>query len=221
MGRFRVHRRRFRAVYRGELVIIGITGGYGSGKSSVSRLLAMYLRADLTDADVLCRTLLEPGQEGNKQLQIEFADRFFLGDGSIDRDLLRQETFKNPEVQEKLEKILHPLVRKQIIEQAHGCHVQHSYLVVEVPLLFEVGWQDDFDVTVLVRVPLEIAITRSIKRDNISKEEAKRIIGLQLPMSYKEPRADYIIDNSDTFVSTAQQTAWLANVLCENTSLSR
>ena len=199
---------------------IGITGGYGSGKSSVSRLLAMYLQAELTDSDVLCRTLLEPDQEGSKQLQIEFADRFFLGDGSIDRNLLRQETFKNPEVKEKLEKILHPLVRKNIAEQAYVCRVHHSYLVVEVPLLFEVGWQDDFDVTVLVRVPPETAITRSVNRDNISKEEARRIIGLQLPMSYKEPRVDYIIDNSDTFVSTAQQTAWLSNVLCKKSSLS-
>jgi len=202
-------------------VNIGITGGYGSGKSSVSRLLAMYLQAELTDADVLCRTLLEPGQDGTRQLQIEFADRFSLGDGSINRNLLRQETFKDPEVKEKLEKILHPLVRKTIAEQAHVCRVQHSYLVVEVPLLFEVGWQDDFDVTVLVRVPPEIAMVRSVKRDKITEEEARRIIGLQLPMSYKEPRVDYIIDNSDTFVSTAQQTAWLANVLYEDTSLSR
>ena len=115
---------------------IGITGGYGSGKSSVSRLLAMYLQAELTDADVLCRTLLEPGQEGTKQLQIEFADRFFLGDGSIDRNLLRQETFKDPEVKEKLEKILHPLVRSTIVDQARVCSVHHSYLVIEVPLLF-------------------------------------------------------------------------------------
>lgn len=108
MGRFRVHRRQLRAVYRGELVNIGITGGYGSGKSSVSRLLAMYLQAELTDADVLCRTLLEPGQEGTKQLQIDFADRFFLGDGSIDRNLLRQETFKDPEVKENSKNIAPP-----------------------------------------------------------------------------------------------------------------
>jgi dephospho-CoA kinase len=77
MGRFRVHRRRLGAVYGGELVNIGITGGYGSGKSSVSRLLAKYLQAELTDADVICRTLLEPDQEGNRQLQNEFGNRFF------------------------------------------------------------------------------------------------------------------------------------------------
>jgi dephospho-CoA kinase len=201
-------------------VNIGITGGYGSGKSSVSRLLAKYLQAELTDADVICRTLLEPDQEGNRQLQNEFGNRFFCDDGSIDRNLLRQETFKVPEVKEKLENILHPLVRGTIADQAQVCRVQHSYLVVEVPLLFEVGWQEDFDVTVLVRVPPEIAISRSVKRDNITEEEAKRIIGLQLPMSYKESRVDYIIDNSDTFVSTAQQTAWLSNVLCKKTTLS-
>ena len=200
---------------------IGITGGYGSGKSSVSRLLAKYLQAELTDADVICRTLLEPGQDGTKQLQTVFGNRFFCDDGSIDRNLLRQETFNIPEVKEKLENILHPLVRSSIADQAQACRLQQSYVVVEVPLLFEVGWQDDFDVTVLVRVPPKIAISRSVKRDNIDEEEAKRIIGLQLPMSYKEPLVDYIIDNSDTFVSTAQQAAWLSNILCKKTSLSQ
>lgn len=194
---------------------IGLTGGYGSGKSSVSRLLAKYLDAELIDADVLCRTLLEPDQEGTRQLREVFGDKFFFQDGSVDRNILRQETFNNPAVKEELENILHPLVRSTIEEKARFSRMQHSFLVVEVPLLFEVGWNDDYDVTVLVRVAPDIAITRSVKRDNISIEEAARIIGLQLPMSYKEPRVDYIIDNSDTFVSTAQQTAWLSNLLCK------
>jgi dephospho-CoA kinase len=194
-------------------VNIGLTGGYGSGKSSVSRLLATYLDAELIDADVLCRTLLEPDQEGTRLLRKVFGDTFFSQDGSIDRNLLRQETFNNPAVKEELENILHPLVRSTIGDKSRLSRTQHSYLVVEVPLLFEVGWDDDFDITVLVRVPPDIAILRSVKRDNISAEEATRIIGLQLPMSYKEPRVDYIIDNSDTFVSTAQQTAWLSNLL--------
>lgn len=192
---------------------IGLTGGYGSGKSSVSRLLATYLDAELIDADVLCRTLLEPDQEGTRLFRKVFGDTFFSQDGSIDRNFLRQETFNNPAVKEELENILHPLVRSTIGDKARLSRTQHSFLVVEVPLLFEVGWDDDFDITVLVRVPPDIAITRSVKRDNISAEEATRIIGLQLPMSYKEPRVDYIIDNSDTFVSTAQQTAWLSNLL--------
>ena len=196
-------------------MIIGITGGYGSGKSSVSRLLAKYLNAELIDADVLCRTLLEPDQEGTRQLREVFGDKFFSQDGSIDRNLLRQETFKNSAVKEELEKILHPLVQSTIADQGRLSSAQHSFLVVEVPLLFEVGWQDDFDITVLVRVDPDTAIIRSVKRDNISEEEAKRIIGLQLPMSYKEPRVDYIVDNSDTFVSTAQQTAWLSNLFCK------
>lgn len=197
-------------------MIIGLTGGYGSGKSSVSRLLARYLGADLTDADILCRMLLEPDQEGLRLLKKKFGDRFFLDDGSLDRKYLRQETFKNPEIKESLERILHPLVRKAIGSQADVSRLQHVPLVVEVPLLFEVGWQDDFDVTVLVRVPEKTAVRRAVKRDHISEEEAKRIIGLQLPMSCKEPRVDYIIDNTDTFVSTAQQTAWLSRMLYKN-----
>lgn len=192
---------------------IAVTGGYGSGKSSVSRLLACYLDATLTNSDLLCRTLLEPLEEGYRQLQQEFGDRFFSQDGSVDRAVLRQATFTDPKIKDTLEKILHPLVRDKVRKQANVCNDHHSFLVVEVPLLFEVGWQDDFDISVLVRVDRASSIERSVIRDGIDTEEAGRIIDLQLPMSIKEPLVDYIIDNSCTFVSTAQQTAWLASHL--------
>ena len=194
---------------------IAVTGGYGSGKSSVSRLLARYLDAKLTNADSLCRALLEPEQEGFRQLQNVFGERFIAQDGSLDRNHLRKATFNDLAIKETLENILHPLVRNSIRHQARTCSLQHWPLVVEVPLLFEVGWQDDFDVSVLVRVDRQTCVQRAVKRDCIVAEEAERVIELQLPMSCKVPLADYIIDNSDTFVSTAQQAAWLSTLLCK------
>ena len=192
---------------------IAVTGGYGSGKSSVSRLFARYLGAKLTNADFLCRSLLEPGQDGFRQLQNVFGDRFTGQDGSLDRNHLRDATFNDLTIKDTLEKILHPLVRDRVRDQARVCCLQHNSLVVEVPLLFEVGWQDDFDISVLVRVDRETSVKRVVKRDCIVAEEAERIIDFQLPMSCKEPLADYVIDNNDTFVSTAQQTAWLSTLL--------
>ena len=192
---------------------IAVTGCYGSGKSSVSRLLSSYLGACLCNTDFICRELMEPGEEGFVGLQKEFGERFITRDGQLDRLLLREVVLTDTVVKTQLEAIVHPLVRKSVGELAEQSAGLNLFLVVEVPLLFEVGWQEDFDVTVLVRVANETCVNRVIARDEIDREEAQRIINQQLPMSCKEPLADYIIDNGSTFVSTAQQTAWLATLL--------
>lgn len=192
---------------------IAVTGGYGSGKSSVTRLLVDYLGAELADTDRICRELMEEGEAGYRQLKDIFGSRFILDTGNVDRQALRDATFNDTSVKEQLEGILHPLVRRRVDLAGKDAVERCSFLIVEVPLLYEVGWQDDFDLAVLVRVAGETSVTRAVRRDSIEKEEAERILQLQLPMTCKEPLADYIIDNGGTFVSTAQQTAWLANLL--------
>lgn len=195
------------------MVKIAVTGSYGSGKSCVSRILSSCLGGTLCNTDSLCRELMEPGQQGFVGLQKEFGGRFISKDGQLDRLLLREAAFTDTAIKTGLESILHPLVRNsvgELAEESDGCSL---FLVVEVPLLFEVGWQEDFDVTVLVRVDKATSVQRAVTRDCIDKEEAIRIIDLQLPIACKEPLSDYIIDNGSTFVSTAQQTAWLATLL--------
>lgn len=192
---------------------IAVTGSYGSGKSSVTRLLVAYLDAELVDTDHICRDLLKYGEPGYLQLRDVYGSRFLREDGSIDRQVLRDATFGDTTIKEQLEAILHPLVRSRVNIAGGRAKEDLSFLVAEVPLLYEVGWQDDFDLTVLVRVSREISVARTISRDTIDREEAEQILGLQLPMTCKEPLADYIIDNGCTFVSTAQQTAWLATLL--------
>jgi len=203
-----------------KLLNIAITGGYGSGKSSVSRLIAENLEATLSNTDLICKELLEPDEAGYAGLVEEFGPRFIGANGHVDRTLLRDATFTDVTVKKKLEAIIHPLVRDRVTTLGRKTVDNSSFYVTEVPLLFEVGWQDDFDVTVLVRVDSMTSIARTILRDGIEREEAERIIALQLPMACKEPLADYIIDNGSTFVSTAQQTAWLAtllkNEICRN-----
>ena len=192
---------------------IAVTGGYGSGKSCVSRLLAKYLNGQLVNTDELCRVLLEPGREGLLSLLRTFDKRFLTTDGGLDRGLLRQAAFEDTEVKTKLEDILHPLVRGEVKRSVEVCQKAGVHLVVEVPLLFDVSWQDDFDISVLVRIDNKTSVERAVRRDNITVAEAERIIALQMPMSQKELLADRIIDNSGTFASTAQQVAWLATLL--------
>lgn len=192
---------------------IAVTGGYGSGKSSVTRLLSGYLGCTPVDTDQICRDLLQPGEKGTIGLEKEFGNRFLTGAGTVDRKLLREATFAEKEVKEKLEAILHPLVRESVAGLDKNRKNTSIFSVVEVPLLYEVGWHEDFDVAVLVRVGEETSIERTMERDSIHREEAVRIIALQLPMTCKEGLADYIIDNGSTFVSTAQQVGWLTNLL--------
>ncbi len=189
---------------------IGVTGGYGSGKSSISRVLAGYLGAELINSDEICRQLLLPGGAAFHKLEEMFGKRFMSAGGELDRDLLRQATFSDSTVKKGLESILHPLVRHHVADTATACIKREKYLVVEVPLLFEVGWQVDFDTTLLVRCSQATAVKRSVLRDNIQKEEAERIIGLQMAMAEKERLTHFIVDNDGTFVSSVQQVSWFA-----------
>lgn len=187
---------------------IAVTGGYGSGKSSISRVLAGYLGAELINSDEICRQLLLPGGAAYDGLQELFGKRFIGDDGALDRVLLRRVTFTDSDVKKGLEGVLHPLVRQYVADTAAICLKTENHLVAEVPLLFEVGWEDDFDTTLLVRCSQTTAVRRSVVRDNIQKEEAERIIGQQMKMRDKEQLAHFIVDNDGTFVSSVQQVAW-------------
>ncbi len=195
---------------------IAVTGGMGSGKSTVSRILANYLDADLINSDELCREQLSQGTEAMAQLEQLFGNRFISADGSLDRIALRQSVFNDQSVKESLESILHPIVRKQVMDLCESQSIAHKSIVVEVPLLFEVGWQNDFDCSVVVRVNEQISVVRVVARDRSSEVDVKRVIGTQMPIGEKVSLADYTIDNSGTLASTMQQIGWLSRQLVDS-----
>ncbi len=192
---------------------IAVTGGLGSGKSTASRILAAAMSAEHIDTDQLCRQQMNPGNPGFESFLQVFGNSYLLADGSLNRLLLRQAVFAERGVKKELEKILHPLVRKQVVEYYKHCCASGKSLVVEVPLLFEVGWQRDFDVCVVVYVPEELCFSRVSVRDGITAEEIQRVCAAQLPISEKLKSADFVIDNRGTFVSMVQQVAWLGKRL--------
>ncbi len=190
-----------------------MTGGLGTGKSTVSKILASTLQTDLIDTDQLCRLQMYPGAEGYKEFTRVFGHEFLQDDGNIDRILLRQAVFEEREVRIKLENILHPLVRRRVSSLSYSCALRGEILVVEVPLLYEVGWQDDFDACVVVYVPENLCIQRVMARDGLTDEEIQQILNAQIPIKKKLDSAHFIVDNSGTFVSTVQQIAWLSRKL--------
>jgi dephospho-CoA kinase len=194
-------------------VNIAVTGGLGTGKSTVSKILASTLQTELIDTDRLCRLQMLPGAEGFEEFGCTFGKRFIQDDGTIDRMLLRQAIFDDGELRKKLESILHPIVRLQVSSRCRVYSTGDDILIVEVPLLYEVGWQDDFDACVVVYVPESLCIQRVMARDGMVAEEIRQILHAQMPIKKKLDYAHFIVDNSGTFVSTVQQIAWLSRKL--------
>lgn len=189
---------------------IAVTGNLGTGKSTVSKLLAATLGAELLDTDQLCRQQLQPGEEGFTTFMQTFGRTFMQEDGDIDRQRLRQAVFTDDQVKETLEGILHPIVRQQVEMRIAACKDAGIDLVVEVPLLYEVGWQEQFDLCVVVSIPSYLCIRRVLERDSMDVVEIDKVLASQMELSQKIRSADTVIDNSGTFVSTVQQVSWLA-----------
>jgi len=189
---------------------IAVTGGLGSGKSTVSKILASYLQCELLDTDQLCRQQLQPGYDGLEGLKECFGDRFLCSDGTLDRQQLRLVTFENHKVKKQLESILHPLVREIVAVRFREKQLLGEHLVVEVPLLYEVQWQGDFDECVVVYAPESIVYERVAQRSGLRFSEIRSILKVQIPIEEKRKYTRFIIDNSGTFVSTMLQTANLS-----------
>jgi len=192
---------------------IAITGGLGTGKSTVSKILAARLGAELIDTDNLCRLQMLPGKEGFTRFLKIFGGKYIQDDGAIDRLELRKAVFSDCEIKNTLEDILHPIVRSEVAAHCAKSGVRGRIVVVEVPLLFEVNWQQDFEYTVAVYVLEKVCIQRVMARDGIDKDTISKILSAQIPIDTKRGLADFVIDNSSTFASTVQQIGWLAGKL--------
>jgi len=180
-------------------VNIAVTGGMGSGKSRVALALAEQLGAMNVSADLLCRDLLEIGSPGYRQIRKSFSADFFLPDGRINRPALRKAIFSDSEQRARLDNILHPLVRKELIARAAVAKKKGTDLVAEIPLLFEKGWQDDFDCSVVVFADADTCVNRIVRRDLVPQAEAKEGISSQMPLAEKCKLGDWVIDNSGSF----------------------
>ncbi len=194
---------------------IAITGTVGSGKSRVTDILAGQLRIRPLDTDVLCRQLLEKGQPGWSDLIERWGDTFNDETGELDRVRLREIAFTDPEVRKGLEDILHTRVRERVATHMQTSADVQIHQLVEVPLLFEAGWESDFDYVVTVYAPTDICLDRTVERDHVSREQAASILALQLSPEEKAERADSVIDNSGVWGATVLQVSLLSRKLRE------
>jgi dephospho-CoA kinase len=155
---------------------IGLTGGIASGKSSVSKMLSGLLGCEHLDADEICRQSLEPQKEGWQEFTRVFGSAYLSDDEVINRPLLRNDLFDSEQFREKVNGIIHPIVKKVILSRMNQVveSDNSSKIIVEVPLLFEVHWEDIFDTVVVVYADHETCMKRLRDRDGVDKAAAAK-----------------------------------------------
>ena len=173
--------------------VLGLTGGIGCGKTAVSNMLA-ELGITIVDADIIARQVVEPGTEGLNAIVKHFGTDILNEHGALNRSELRARIFSNAEQKAWLNALLHPLIRTKLITDLKNA--QSDYVVLVAPLLFENELDSYCNRTLLIDVPVEIQITRTTKRDNISTEQAKQIIDAQMSREQKQHKADDILNNN-------------------------
>lgn len=193
--------------------VLGITGGIGSGKSCVSRLLASYCLAPLVDIDQCCRHLLEIEQPGWRTLRTVFGETFLQSDGAIDRVALRRALFEDSAIRRQVDAVLHPLAREAMRKQVNSYHA--ALVLVEIPLLFEAGWHKDVDAVLVVYARKAVRCLRIMRRDGVSRREASRAMVAQMDLREKAGQADFLIDNSKAWTVTRSEVISLGNLLTE------
>lgn len=183
-------------------VAIGITGGIACGKSAVSIYLADRCGCIRCDADRLAFELLRPGMAGWQALFEEFGEAYLDRAGEVDRPKLRQAIFFDDGVRRRIDALLHPLVRRLAEEQiAIHLEVGRSVLV-EVPLLYEAGWQDMFARVIVVYAGEAERLRRLRARDALSNDDALAALAAQKGLAEKALRADHVVDNSGPWADT-------------------
>lgn len=173
-------------------VIIGLTGGIGSGKSTVAKFFS-ELGVQVVDADLVARQVVDKGQPALQEIAQHFGHHI-MTDGQLNRTLLRELIFKNKEEKKWLNELLHPLIRKEIIKQLE--QVSGHYVILEAPLLFENKLDSMTDYDLVIDVSEDLQIERASKRDNISEEGIKAVICSQISRPLRLQKSNYQIDNS-------------------------
>lgn len=174
------------------MLLIGLTGGIGSGKSTVAELFTR-LGAGTVDTDLLARELTAPGTPTLASIAAQFGADILSPEGSLDRARLRERVFANPTERARLEALLHPPIRGLMLERA--AQLRAPYVILVIPLLFETGQQSLIHRVLVVDCPEATQVERVRQRSGLSDSEISGIMQTQAPRAERLARADDIIDN--------------------------
>ena len=194
-------------------MIIGVTGGIASGKSTVARAFAA-LGAPWVDADDVAREVVEPGEPALAEIAERYSrkegTRVLQDDGSLNRRALREIVFADPAERQWLESVTHPRIRQRIVDHLERLQAEGApYVLLVSPLLFESGQSEMTDRCLVIDVPESLQIARTAARDDVDENQARAIVAAQMPRAERLARADDVIDNSGNEAGLKTQVAEL------------
>lgn len=180
------------------MIILGLTGGIATGKSTVSKRFKSVHNLPVVDADVIARQVVEPGTSAYRKIVNHFGSSILLPDGHLDRPALGRVVFNNEKERQFLNSVVHPAVRKEMLRQVISAYIRgHDIVILDVPLLFESNLARFCSKTVVVTCDDSKQFERLRARDpHLSEEDARSRIAAQFPMEKKEKMATYVIDNN-------------------------
>lgn len=176
--------------------LIGLTGGIGSGKSTVAQLLLSHGWV-VVDADQIARDIVEPGQPALAELADAFGEDILQADGSLDRGLLASRAFASREQTDLLNSITHPRIQEETQARfAAARRAGADFVVYDMPLLIDKGLHKDMEATIVVDVDAEERVRRLVNYRGLDEGDARRRIAAQIPDDVRRAAADFIIDNN-------------------------
>ncbi len=182
---------------------IGLTGGIGSGKSTVAAMLVGH-GAVLVDADEISRDLVRPGEPALVELVTEFGPRILQSDGSLSRAELAALAFSDPRATDRLNAIMHPLIRAEA-QRRIAAGPAAAVIVYDMPLLVETGQGDLVDLVVVVDVPEDVQLDRAVRLRGLDEADVRRRMTVQAGREERLAAADVVIDNSGDLDGTRGQ----------------
>ncbi len=187
------------------MLVVGLTGGIASGKSTVSRMF-QDAGVPVICADELARDAVRPGSPALEEIRRTFGSCVIDQQGGLDRVRMAELVFKDDSKREALENIIHPRVAEQKDRRIDALrHDGHRLAIVDVPLLYEKGWERQFDLIIVVYVPRITQEERLMQRDGMTRDEARSRLDAQMPIDDKKQRANRVVDNSDSLAHTRKQ----------------
>ncbi|WP_417880256.1 dephospho-CoA kinase [Vibrio sp.] len=184
-------------------MIVGLTGGIGSGKTTVANLFHDQFEINIVDADIVAREVVEPQSPGLQAIAEHFGQEILTLDGELNRAALRERIFNHPDEKKWLNNLLHPLIRQRIKQQI--TEMTSDYALLVVPLLVENNWQTMIDRLLVVDVTPETQIDRTCQRDGVPEAQVHSILASQASREQRLLVADDVINNDDPLTEQAKQ----------------
>lgn len=191
-------------------LILGLTGGIATGKSTVVNVFK-NLGFPIVDADIIAREVVEPGNIGLAEIVSVFGTNIINSDGSLNRKKLGVLIFSDAQKRKILNKILSPFIKERILAEIESKKDKASLIIVDIPLLYEGGYDKFVDQVAVVYIPEKLQLLRLMKRDHLSENEALQRIQSQLSIEEKKKNADIVFDNQENIEKTKKLIeAWVS-----------